>query len=482
MATIAEKLTAKEDRLIGIKDRLVEIKGLIEDADEDVSAELMEEVDTLTADEEATIKSIESLKKIEAGLAAKAAPAVVKHIDKHVSEDAAGNKDILFKSATAQFIAHVTKQHPSAVADSVYKGDDRVAAVVKSAVAPADTTTAGWAAELVDSSTAAFLDDLRGVSVFAALRASSMALDFGKSNSIKIPRRDLSGTHGTDMAGSFVGELGVIPVKKLGLTSQTLNRYKMAVISTMSSEIMDQSIPSIEAIIRRAMVDDTAQALDNALLDASAAVAGVRPAGLMHGVTATASSGATSTNVITDLKVLLTALSTANLGAKPVLIMNTQRLLGLSTVTNSVGQMMFRDEIASGRLMGIPVIASTHVPAASVMIVDADSFVSASGTPEFKLSDQTVLTMANADGSAPTQAGADSDFTAGDLGTAEEVPPKGGIIVNGDGTGAPAGTSMTNYQAMSMYQQDAVALRMIMPLSWGTIRTASVAALSGVAW
>jgi len=35
---------------------------------------------------------------------------------------------------------------------------------------------------------------------------------------------------------------------------------------------------------------------------------------------------------------------------------------------------------------------------------------------------------------------------------------------------------------MSMYQQDAVALRMIMPLSWGTIRTGSVAALSGVAW
>jgi len=132
--------------------------------------------------------------------------------------------------------------------------------------------------------------------------------------------------------------------------------------------------------------------------------------------------------------------------------------------------------------MGIPVIASTHVPAASVMIVDADSFVSASGTPEFKLSDQTVLTMANADDTAPTQAGADNDFTAGDLGTAEQVPPKGGIIVGGDGTGAPAGTSMTNYQAMSMYQQDAVALRMIMPLSWGTIRTGSVAALSGVAW
>ena len=484
MANIAEKLTAKQDRLIGIKDRLVEIKGLIEDADEEVNDEMAHEVDALSAEETSVLKSIEALEKIEAGLAARAksSPAVIKHADIARGAGTEGNKDVLFKSITSQFVAHVTKSNPVDVATSLYSGDDRISTVVKAAVSPATTTDAGWAAELTQQGYGAFLDDLRGVSVFAALRAQSMTFDFNGRNSIKVPRRDLSGTKGRDLAGSFVGELGVIPVQALSLTSQTLSAYKMAVISTMSEEIMEQSTPAIEQIIRKAMIDDTAEALDAALLDNSAAVAGVRPAGMMQGVTATASSGASSANIITDLKVLLNAMSASNLGAKPVLVMNTSRLLGLSTVTNAVGQFAFRDEIASGRLMGIPVIASTHVPSGSVMVVDADSFVSANGAAQFKISDQAVLTMANAGATAPTQAGDANDFTGGDLGTAGQVPPKGGIIVNGNGTGAPSGTAVTNYQAMSMYQQAAVAIRMIMPLSWATVRAGSVAAISSAAW
>jgi len=479
MATIAEKIVAKKEQLVGIKDRLTEIKGLIEAADEDVNEEMMAEVNTLSEEEAAIIKSIDSLGKIEAGLAAKAAPAVIKQRDNAKGND---NKDVLFKMATANFVAHVTKSRPDQVAAELYKGDDRIEAIAKSAVGPANTTEAGWAAELVQEGYGAFLDDLRGVSVFAALRAQSLSLDFGSNASIKIPSRKTSGAHGVDLAGAFVGELGVIPVKKMGISTQTLTRNKMAVISTMSSEIMEQSTPSIEAIIRRGMIDDTAQALDAALLDNSAAVAGIRPAGLMHSVSATASAGDTSADIITDLKVLITAMQSANLGSSPVLIMNTQRLLGLATVTNAVGQFVFRDEIASNRLMGIPVISSSHVPAAEVIVVDSDSFASANGAPEFKVSDQTVLTMANSDGTAPSQAGDADDYTGGGLGTAEQVPAKGGIIVGGDTTGAPAGAAVAGYQAMSMYQQDAVALRMIMPLSWGLIRVGSVAAIGGVNW
>lgn len=482
MPSIAEKIVQKEESLIQIKDRLTEIKGVLELDGEEVNDDLTAEIDTLNEEEGSIIKSIDSLKKIEAGLAAKAAPAVIKHADNNRSGDKEDNKDLIFKAATARFIAHVNKSTPEAVAATIYKGDDRLGAVLKTATGPANTTDTGWAKELVQQSYGAFLNDMRGVSVFAALRSQSMALDFAGGNSLTIPRRDLSGSHGTDLAGSFVGELGQIPVKQMQLTSQTLNRYKMAVISTMSEEIMQQSIPSIEAIIRQGMISDTAQAIDTALLDASAAVPGIRPAGLLNGVTTSASAGATSASIIADLKTLINAITTTNLGAKPVLIMNTQRLLGLSTVTNAVGQFSFRDEVASGMLMGVPVIASSYVPLKSVMIVDGDSFVSASDIPEFKLSDQTVLSMANADGTAPTQAGAASDFTGGALGTAEEVPAKGGIIVGGDTTGAPAGASIAGYSAVSMYQSNAVALRMILPLSWGNVRAGSVAGLTGVNW
>ncbi len=90
--------------------------------------------------------------------------------------------------------------------------------------------------------------------------------------------------------------------------------------------------------------------------------------------------------------------------------------------------------------------------------------------------------MANADGTAPTQAGDATDHTGGDLGTAEQVPVDGGIVVTGDTTGAPSGTAVTGYMAQSMWQQYQTAIRMVMPSSWGMTRSGAAAYLSGVAW
>ena len=480
--SISQKIEQKTDRLASIKDRLVELKGLVEEANEELTEEQVSEIDALSDEEASVIKSIDTLRKIEAGLAAKAAPTSMAAPMQVTHANKSDDQDVMFKGLVSQVMAHVNRQHPLEVAKSLYSGDDRVEAVVKAAVAPASTDVPAWAGALTRTGYEAFLEDLRGVSVFGGLRATSTNWNFGNLTSLTVPRRDLSGTHGTDLAGAFTGELGVIKVAKMALSSTTLNRYRMAVISAASEDALALSTPDLEALIRRNMIADTAQAIDAALLDNSAAVAGVRPAGLMNGVTATASSGATSADIITDIKVLLNAMTTANLGARPVLVMNNARLLGLSTITNAVGQFAFRSEVASGTLLGVPVIASSYVPAGTVLAIDAESFVSAQSAPEFKVSDQTVLTMANASGVAPTQAGAATNYSGGALGTAEQVKPKGGIIVGGDTTGAPTGASVTGYQAMSMYQQAAVAIRMQVGLSWGSMRSGSVAALSNVAW
>jgi hypothetical protein len=143
---------------------------------------------------------------------------------------------------------------------------------------------------------------------------------------------------------------------------------------------------------------------------------------------------------------------------------------------------MFRDEVRSGTLLGVPVIVSANVPGGSVLVVDADSFAAANAAPEFMVSDQATIVQANADGTAPTQAGAASDYTGGALGTAGEVKPDGGIIVTGDTTGAPSGASVAGYQALSMYQVYSTAVRMVLPTSWATTRAGAVAAISSAAW
>jgi HK97 family phage major capsid protein len=328
---------------------------------------------------------------------------------------------------------------------------------------------------LVENDLQGFLEELQPVSVYAALRPRGVPLNFGGAHAIIIPRRNTTRSALNDVSGAWVGEGGVIPVKQIALASQTLYRYKAAVISTFTQEVLEQSTPSIEGIVRQAILDDTAIALDGALLGNSAVVAGVRPAGLMLGVTPTGSSGNTAENIITDLKVLFKAMVDAR-AQRPVLIMNPNRLLGLSTVTTAAGGFMFRDELAGATptLLGVPVITSLNVTDTVVMIMDAASFASANDTPDFNISDQAALTMANADGTAPTQANASGGTT---IGTAEQVIPGGGIDI-----GQAANTPNAGYTSLSLYQTYSTALRMILPTSWGLIRPNVVASLSGVNW
>ena len=482
--SIASKITAKRERLVAIKDELVALKAIAEQDDfESFTDEEQERIDLLSDEEAAVVKSIESLEKVEAGLAAKAQPAAMPAARTASKPTTGGafpreekNGDLLFKTATAKLIAHMREVPVSEVLEMDYfRGDDRVKATMpiftKTAIAPATTTATGWAAELVDNDLQGFLDELAPVSIYAALRAQSLGLNFGTAGSITIPRR--SGSF-TDLPGAFVGEGGAIPVKKATLASQTINRYKMAVISTMTNEIMEQSVPAIEAIVRQAILDDTAVALDGALLDTAAAVSGVRPASITNGVTGTGSAGDTLANIITDLKVLINSQRNANLGRDSVLIMNDARRLGLTMITNAQGNFVFRDEIAGGSIMGVPFITSTTCPADQVIIVDRNSFAAANAAPMFSISDQATVVMANADDTAPTMA-VDG---AGDAATEEQVAAGGGISVSG----GISGTDTAGAEAVSMYQTYSTAIRMTLPTSWAVLRPNTVDRLTSVSW
>ncbi|RLC39110.1 phage major capsid protein [Candidatus Falkowbacteria bacterium] len=471
--SIADRIKAKQGRKVAILDRMTELKAMAE-GDDELTEDQQAEIEALT-DEMTTVKgSIKSLESIEASLQATAEPVNKLARPGRVAGEAAPKNDgaLLIKAAAVNFLAHIEKKSPAQIMKERYADDDQLSSVVKTAVAGADTTTAGWAAELVGESVVGFLDQLKPVSVYAQAAAMGLSIPFGNSGSIKVPAR--AGTI-LDLAGAFIGESGVIPVKQGAFSSITINRYKLGVMSVFSKELARSSTPQIETVLRQAMIDDTANALDNAFLDASAAVTGVRPAGIMAGITGTVSAGDTLDNIITDLRVLMESLASVNAGQKPVFMLNTARIIGLSTVTNATGSFVFRDEIGQGRIMGIPFIASTNVPSDEVMILDAAHLATAFGTPEIEASDVATLTMANADGTAPTQA----TDGAGALGTAEQVQPDSGISVAG---GADSGVATAGYQAQSMFQTWQIAVRNVTPISWALMRAGIVDRITGVSW
>lgn len=355
--------------------------------------------------------------------------------------------DMLCRSAALRALAHAERRP----IEDVCRNEDEVTKAVveyqaKAASAVATTTLTGWAAELVQTINAEFMQTLMPTSVFPRLSNLGLTLSFGRNGKISIPTRSRTPT----IAGSFVGEGLPIPVRQGAFTAQTLTPKKMAVITTWTREIDEHSVPAIQALLRDAIQQDTAISLDAVLLDANAATA-VRPAGLLNGVAGlTPTAGGGFAALVGDIKQLTGALLTGTAGnvRTPAWLMNPIQANAIGLVAApGAGVFPFSAEINAGRLGGWPVIVAGTVPATTVIVVDAADFVSVSDGPRFEISDQATLHMED---TAPT-----------DIST--------------------SGTAVA-FPAKSMFQTDSMALRLILPMNWLLRRSGVVAWCTGVTW
>jgi HK97 family phage prohead protease len=315
------------------------------------------------------------------------------------------------------------------------------------ASAPATTSQAGWAQELVAIVMGEFYKALIPRSIFPRLAAKGSSFTFGRAGVVTLPMRSITPT----VSGSFVGEGAPIPVRQGQFVTQQMTPKKMAVITTFTREIAEHSTPAIEGILRDAVLDDTSVAIDTVLLDSNAATA-IRPAGLLNGITqTTATSGGGFAAVLGDVKALTNALITATRGnlRSPVWIMSPALAISLSLVPTTGAQALpFREEVSRGFLMGIPILESTTVPMGTLILVDGADFASVTGDDaRWEVSDQAVLHM-------------------------EDTSPQQ-IVSGSPGTAASP--------TRSLWQTDTIGLRMIMPLNW-VIRRPSVAYTTAVTW
>lgn len=335
-------------------------------------------------------------------------------------------------------------------------GDDEVTRVVcdmvlKAASAPALTTVAGWAAELVQQIYADFMQVLLPMSVYPKLAAQGQSLTFGAAGRIIIPTRNLT----PSIAGSFVGEGMPIPVRQGAFASQTVVPKKVAVITTWTKEMDEHSIPAIEGLLRQAVLEDTALAIDAVLLDNNPATT-IRPNGLrvyQAGLTPTAGGGFNA--LVGDIKLLHGSLLTLTSGnvRNPVMILNPQQVLNIRLMQPPAAAaplFPFQTELDAGRLVGANLIVSSTVPVGMVIMVDAADFVTVGQEgPRLEISDQATLHM-------------------------EDTAPAD--IVSG-----PTGTPVAATPVKSMWQTDSLALRLIMFTNW-IMRRPVVSWMTAVTW
>lgn len=448
--SLNEKIKSLETEIISAKDHMVALVKSAEVEGRDLNEVEGAEIETLTQTVEAKEKSLVAYKSAEQTLAKSiATPAIVNSASLGSPKARKGSEMLFAKMATVAVLGHAEKKSMVEVVSKHFANDRELDAVIKASVAPALSTTVGWAQELTQVGYADFLDALRPNSFFAQLASQGTSLNFGNNQTLNLP--SAGGTLG-DLSGSFVGEGNLIPVKRTTYASKQISKCRMAVISNFSEQLLASSVPNIQALVTQAMIADTAYAIDTALISATPATNGLRPAGLLDGVTAGTSSGSTVADIVADIRALVQPIISANGGKNIVLLMNPAQALGISLSTTAVGEFLFGDVQTNG-LLGYKVIVSNNVTAGTVVAMDASAFASAFDTPEFSVSDTATLVQAN------------------DVAPVPNLNGKNNILAV-DATA----------QVTSLYQQALVAVRMQMPLGWVMRRDGMVQAITGVTW
>jgi HK97 family phage prohead protease len=472
--TVGQRIQAAEASIVALRDKL---NGQLAESGDVFEPARIASIEEITAEIENHDRNLGLLRKIEKAQGAQSEqvqpPALggqqlTSNIIVPKGFPGFKQKDIKPRDFMARALAvrlkSVCDQIPiEQVLRSEYSGDNVTGVLLRAASAPARTDVAGWAAELINTVLADFLESLNPFSVYPSLAAAGVSLNFDRNGIIKLPSRNRLAAN--MIAGDFVGEGLPIPVKQLLLQSITLTPKKMAVISTFTRELAAHSTPSIEGVIREAIAEDTAILLDNRLLD-TAAGSTTRPAGLLNGLAlgtgvVAGTAGGGSAAMLADLKALIGYITAQNGGRRIVIIMNAAQALSLSLATTTTG-----DFIDYRNKLNVPIIATTNLPLTGtvpggvgsypIMIgVDAADFATATGAPEFQVSDTATLHMESAT-PAP--------------------------IVGGAGSPAAAAIGDVAAPVRSLFQTATLGIRMILDIAWAMRRTGMVVYVNGLTW
>lgn len=323
--------------------------------------------------------------------------------------------------------------------------DPRVKNVLKAAVAAGSTSNSAWAGALVGDEGTVYADFIE------YLRPQTILGRFGQGGVPalrNVPFRTPLIGQTSGGAGYWVGEGQAKPLTKFDFSRTTLEPLKVANIAVVTEEVLRNSSPSADAIIRDQLVAALRERLDTDFIDLSkAAVAGVSPASITNGVTPIPSTGGDAEGIRADIRALFGSFIAANNApTSGVFIMSATTALALSLMVNPLGQADFPGiSMNGGTLQGLPVIVSEYVAGDVVVLVNAnDIYLGDEGGFAVDMSREASLQM----GDAPSH----------------------------------NSTTPTGAQLVSLWQTNSVGFRAEREINWAKRRASAVAVLGDVTW
>lgn len=263
------------------------------------------------------------------------------------------------------------------VAEKLYgKKDPELVNLVKAVVEGGTTADADWAGPLVANSS--IVGDF-----LAFLRPQTIIGKFGTGNVpalTRVPFRTRLVTETSGAASQWVGEGKAKPLTKVTYSSTSLLPLKAATLVVVTEELLRDSDPSAETLIRNQIADAIVARMDTDFANvAYAGSAGVAPASIFYGSANSASSGNTAAAIRLDVRTAMAAfLAGDNPPESGVWIMKPSTALALSLMMNELGQPEFPAvTMAGGTFVGLPVITSRYMPATASPAGDVVGLVNA---------------------------------------------------------------------------------------------------------
>lgn len=311
---------------------------------------------------------------------------------------------------------------------------------LRAIVEAGDTTTSGWASQLVPAAQQLqqeFLDMYRAQTILGRI-AGLRRVPFN----VAVPLRTGAGTF------QWVGEAAAKPV-----TSETFDRvsllwHKAAAITVITQELARFSAPSAEMEISNSMRETIVRYLDLAFVSSTAEVSGVSPAGILNGISAVTPTGTTPATFRTDMFNMMNNFTANNVPLTGItLLMSETQALALSMMVTDLGVPLYPTISAQGgTLFGRPVVVSEAVGTKIIAVKASDILLAQDPGATVNVSDQATLEME----------------TTPALG--EQSPPS------------------TQSVLKSMFQNNMLAIRCEQFITWKRARTAAVEYINGNAY
>jgi HK97 family phage major capsid protein len=193
---------------------------------------------------------------------------------------------------------------------------------------------------------------------------------YDRLNLRSIPSRvHVKGQDGA-FTGYWVGESKAIPASAGDYSDVELTPLKVAGLAVISMELLEDSQPSAEMLVRDGLVEASSQRVDQTFLSATAASAGVSPAGILNGVTAFNPSGTDLAATRADFQTLLYPFVSNKMASGIVLVMNPATAMALGMMYGSLDQLAYPDINENGGTFNKrPVIVGDNVTPGNIIAI-----------------------------------------------------------------------------------------------------------------